>query len=354
MKGSAFCYLYICNIYIFAIRKVMTIGMNSLYSTIGIYTVIGCVVFAIIITLINHIRTRHIMKSLNRMLESAIAGTFNPEEIDESMLSAMEFKFGRYLAAVELERRNADFEKDKIKTLISDISHQTKTPISNVMLYSELLQEQDLDEASSGYAKALNAQAQKLNFLIISLIKMSRLETGILALNPKPEPLMPLLKEAYTQLAPKAASKGLEFNVVFPNKNKHINDINENDNNGSDNAGHDNDINVICDAKWTLEAVCNIIDNAIKYTDTGSVTIEVIVYEIFCCIKIADTGIGISEEELAQIFRRFYRSPQAAGTEGVGIGLYLAREIIAKEGGYIKLSSMPGKGASFSVFLPLE
>lgn len=311
--------------------------MNSLYNTIGIYTVIGCAVFAIIITLINLIRTRHIMKSLNRMLESAVAGTFSPEEIDESMLSAMEFKFGRYLAAVELERRNADFEKDKIKTLISDISHQTKTPISNVMLYSELLQEQDLDEASSGYAKALNAQAQKLNFLIISLIKMSRLETGILALNPKPEPLMPLLEEAYTQLAPKAASKGLDFDIVF-----------------LDEIERKNDTQVICDAKWTLEAVCNIIDNAIKYTDAGSVTIEVIVYEIFCCIKIADTGIGISEEEQAQIFRRFYRSPQAAGTEGVGIGLYLAREIIAKEGGYIKLSSMPGKGASFSVFLPME
>ena len=311
--------------------------MNSLYSTIGVYTVIGCAVLAIVITLIHQIRTRNIMKRLNRMLESAIAGTFNPEEINESMLSAMEFKFGRYLADVELERKNADFEKDKIKTLISDISHQTKTPISNVMLYSELLQEQDLDEVSLGYAKALNAQAQKLNFLIISLIKMSRLETGILALNPKAEPLMPLLEEAYTQLAPKAASKRLDFNIVF-----------------SDESKLKNDIKVTCDAKWTLEAVCNIIDNAIKYTDAGSVTIEVIVYEIFCCIKITDTGVGIAEEEQAQIFRRFYRSPQSADTEGVGIGLYLAREIIAKEGGYIKLSSIPGKGSSFSVFLPLE
>ena len=328
--------------------------MNSLYSTIGIYTIISCVLFAIIITLINHIRIRRIMKSLYRMLESAIAGNFNPEEIDESMLSAMEFKFGRYLADVELERKNADFEKDKIKTLISDISHQTKTPISNVMLYSELLQEQDLDEVSSGYAKALNAQAQKLNFLIISLIKMSRLETGILALNPKPEALMPLLEEAYTQLAPKAASKGVKFDIVFADENERLKVIDRFDKDGHCNDAHNNEVKVICDAKWTLEAVCNIIDNAIKYTDTGSVTIEVIVYEIFCCIKITDTGIGIAEEEQAQIFSRFYRSPQAAGTEGVGIGLYLAREIIAKEGGYIKLSSKPGQGASFSVFLPME
>ncbi|MCH5256749.1 MAG: HAMP domain-containing histidine kinase [Lachnospiraceae bacterium] len=306
--------------------------MNIVYGTYSFYAGIICTTLVIIIALVNQIRTKNTMKRIDHMLDSAIAGTFNPEEIDESMLSSMEFKFGRYLANVELERKNADFEKNKIKTLISDISHQTKTPISNVVLYSELLQEQDLDETSSGYTRALNSQAQKLNFLIISLIKMSRLETGILALNPKPELLTPLLEEVYIQLAPKAASKGLEFNIVFPDEN----------------------IKVIYDAKWTLEAICNIVDNAIKYTETGSVTIEVIVYEIFCCIRITDTGIGISEEEQAQIFRRFYRSPQASGTEGVGIGLYLAREIIAKEGGYIKLSSMPGKGAAFSVFLPLE
>ncbi|MCH5249937.1 MAG: HAMP domain-containing histidine kinase [Lachnospiraceae bacterium] len=305
--------------------------MNIVYDTYIFYAGIICTTLIIVIALVNRIRTGNVMKRLDRMLDSAIAGTFNPEEIDESMLSSMEFKFGRYLADVELERKNADFEKNKIKTLISDISHQTKTPISNIMLYSELMQEQDLDETSSGYTRALSAQAQKLNFLIISLIKMSRLETGILALNPKPELLTPLLEEVYTQLAPKASSKGLEFDIVFPDEN----------------------VKVIYDAKWTLEAICNIVDNAIKYTETGSVAIEVIAYEIFCCIKITDTGIGISEEEQAQIFRRFYRSPQAAGTEGVGIGLYLAREIIAKEGGYIKLSSMLGKGAAFSVFLPI-
>lgn len=320
---------------------------DIIYNISRIYVLIFCAVFIIVIALINQMRIRHIMHNLDNMLDMAINRSFNPEQIDESMLSALEFKFGRYLSDVELERRNTAYEKDKIKTLISDISHQTKTPISNIMLYSELLQEQNLNDVSQGYSKALNAQAQKLNFLIISLIKMSRLESGILALNPKPEPLMPLLEEAYTQLAPKAASKGLDFNIVFPNENKRINDM--------DQCGkyeNDDDIKVICDAKWTLEAICNIIDNAIKYTETGSVTVDVDTYEMFCCIKITDTGMGISENEQAQIFKRFYRSPQTSSTEGVGIGLYLAREIIAKEGGYIKLSSMPGKGSSFSVFLP--
>lgn len=105
--------------------------------------------------------------------------------------------------------------------------------------------------------------------------------------------------------------------------------------------------------KWTLEAVSNIVDNAIKYTPSGgSVTICSQEYEMFVCIRIADTGIGMSEEETAKIFTRFYRSSEVSDERGVGIGLYLAREIIAKEGGYIKVSSKKGEGSVFSVFLP--
>lgn len=310
--------------------------MND-FSSLGINILIVSAVFLIIASVINILHVRRTMKRMDNMLDQAIAGDFNADTINESMLSALEFKFARYLGDMELSVKNSAYEKEKIKTLISDISHQTKTPISNIVLYSELLQEQDLDETSANYAKALNAQAGKLNFLIISLIKMSRLETGILSLHPKSEPLLPLLEKAYIQLAPKAASKGLNFDIVFPDKKK-----------------QNTDIRAFFDEKWTLEALCNIIDNAIKYTDTGSVTIEASIYEIFCHIKIIDTGIGIPEEEQAQIFSRFYRSPQAADKEGIGIGLYLAREIIANEGGYIKLISKPGQGSSFSVFLPLE
>ena len=107
------------------------------------------------------------------------------------------------------------------------------------------------------------------------------------------------------------------------------------------------------DFKWTLEAVSNIVDNAVKYTTAGgTVTIGAREYEMFVCIHIADTGIGMSEEETAKIFARFYRSPEVRDERGVGIGLYLAREIVAKEGGYIKVSSRKGAGSVFSVFLP--
>ncbi|MGL4790465.1 MAG: sensor histidine kinase, partial [Phocaeicola sp.] len=106
---------------------------------------------------------------------------------------------------------------------------------------------------------------------------------------------------------------------------------------------------------WTAEALYNIIDNAIKYTPSGgSVRISVTAYQLFCRIDVTDTGIGISEDETAKIFSRFYRSQQVTDKDGVGLGLYLAREIMAAQGGYIKVASKSDCGSVFSVFLPMK
>lgn len=92
--------------------------------------------------------------------------------------------------------------------------------------------------------------------------------------------------------------------------------------------------------------------HAIKYTEHGTITISTVNYEMFVRIDISDTGPGIPESEQAKIFTRFYRSKKVPKQDGVGIGLYLARQIIANEGGYIKVTSVPQKGSTFSVFLP--
>ena len=96
----------------------------------------------------------------------------------------------------------------------------------------------------------------------------------------------------------------------------------------------------------------NIVDNAIKYTEHGTIRISAVSYEMFARIDISDTGSGIPETEQAKIFARFYRSKSVREQEGVGIGLYLSRQIISGEGGYIKVASVPGKGSAFSIFLP--
>lgn len=287
-----------------------------------------CILAAALCILRNRRRTARTMDRIEHMLDAAMDGSFSENTFDESRMSALETKFAHYLSASSISARKIAVEKDKIKTLIADISHQTKTPIANLLLYSELLAEEDLPEAAQSNVKALHSQTEKLHFLIDSLVKLSRLENGILTLHPRPEPLQPMLLKIQEQFAPKAERKGLCLRLEATSAS------------------------AVYDPKWTAEALCNIVDNAIKYTEHGGVTLCAAAYEMFVRIDISDTGAGIPETEQARVFSRFYRCEDARDTEGIGIGLYLAREIVSGENGYIKVSSAKGQGTTFSVFLP--
>lgn len=285
-----------------------------------------CIAAAIAVIIIYRRRTVKIIRSLDKMIDKAINGTFTEENIDESMLSSVEAKLAGYLSASELSAKNVAAEKEKIKELISDISHQTKTPIANILLYTDLLKEQELNGQARLCAEETAAQAEKLSFLIITLVKLSRLETGVFALLPVKTDLMPMLEKIYRQYQPKAEEKGLRFTL------------------------EPTEAQAVFDEKWSAEAIGNIVDNAIKYTDSGFVTISVREYEMFCSVTVSDSGKGIAEEEQGRIFTRFYRSPSVSPKEGIGVGLYLAREIVNGCGGYIKVSSEVNKGTDFSVF----
>jgi len=284
---------------------------------------------AIIVVCIDRFRMRRMVTRMNRMLDAAIKGEFVQERFDESLVSSLESKMMGFLSASCLSFRNQKEEKEKIKEWIADISHQTKTPIANILLYAQLLEEQKLSEENRECVKALYEQAEKLNFLITSLVKLSRLETGVLKLYPKKDSLCVMLKEIKMQYAPKAKEKGIQFWV------------------------EDTKEKAVFDRKWTEEAIGNLVDNAIKYTPKeGNIWIFIESYELFCRIIIKDTGIGIREEEQAKVFERFYRSRESDETEGVGIGLYLTRQILTEEGGYLKLFSESGKGTEISAYLP--
>ena len=115
------------------------------------------------------------------------------------------------------------------------------------------------------------------------------------------------------------------------------------------------DLTVSHDSKWTSEALFNLLDNAVKYTPAGGkIAVSVVLWEMYVEIKVTDTGKGISESNQAAIFQRFYREEEVHEQQGVGIGLYLAREIVTRQGGYIKVVSEPGKGSEFSIMLPLR
>ena len=278
-----------------------------------------------------YVRTSYIMSRLERMIDQAIDDTFIESTYNEKKLSKLEAKMYRYLSAGNTSFRQVNQEKDKIKTLIADISHQTKTPIANILLYAQLLKEApELDERTRQIVGQIETQTEKLSFLIASLVKTSRLENDIITVAPKQDSVGKLLRQLTLEYTSVAGQKGVNLQTEL----------------SSDPAA-------CFDFKWTLEALSNIVDNAIKYTPTGGyVTISVREYELFVCIDVTDSGLGMTEEETAKVFTRFYRSPRVYEEKGVGIGLYLAREIVSKEGGYIKVSSEFSRGSVFSVFLP--
>lgn len=281
--------------------------------------------------LLSHRRTARIMESLDAMLTKAIGGSFPAESFDESRMSSLESRLAQYLSASQVSALNIKKQRDRINSLISDISHQTKTPVANLKLYSQLLEEQPLSPQAMGCARAISAQTEKLESLMDALVKSSRLETGILALQPERQAIAPVLRRAVEQYMPRAREKGLELNLAeFEGE-------------------------AVFDAKWTEEALCNLLDNAVKYTPAGGrVTVSSRDFEMFSVIRVEDTGPGIAEEEQSRVFSRFYRSPSVRDREGVGLGLCLTRQIAEGQGGYVKLDSAPGQGSRFSLYLPRE
>lgn len=220
-------------------------------------------------------------------------------------------------------------EKEQIKTLISDISHQIKTPIAAANTFAELLSDGELSaEERTEYITTLQMSLGKLTFLTNSLIKMSRLESGIISLKPEKNSLNEIVLQAVKTVYAKAKEKGILITFEC-----------------------DQAFEAVLDFNWTAEAISNVIDNAVKYTPQGGfVRLQITEYPSFLRLDISDNGVGIPEEEQAKIFGRFYRGKQSVGTDGVGIGLYLTREIINKQNGYMKVSS-DENGSTFSMFL---
>lgn len=220
-------------------------------------------------------------------------------------------------------------EKEQIKTLISDISHQIKTPIAAANTFAELLSDGELSaEERTEYITTLQMSLGKLTFLTNSLIKMSRLESDIISLKPEKNSLNEIVLQAVKTVYAKAKEKGILITFEC-----------------------DQTFEAVLDFNWTAEAISNVIDNAVKYTPQGGfVRLQITEYPSFLRLDISDSGVGIPEEEQAKIFGRFYRGKQSVGIDGVGIGLYLTREIINKQNGYMKVSS-DGNGSTFSMFL---
>ncbi|MBR3041296.1 MAG: HAMP domain-containing histidine kinase [Eubacterium sp.] len=273
---------------------------------------------------------------MEEMLDAAIEGTFVESNYDETKLSRLESRWKEFLGSSVLSNKNLEAERHRLEEFISDISHQTKTPMTNIKMYTELLKEEASrgDGASiekiSSYASMIDRQNVRLEFLIDSLTKLSRLENGTLAVVPKEEEIDKLIATSVSAVESKAKLK----NISIEHKK-------------------DSSLKASFDLKWTNEALINVLDNAVKYSPEGG-KIEVFTeqFDMYQAIHVVDNGPGISEEDMAKIFGRFYRGSEVQQEEGVGIGLYLTREIIAKEDGYIKVvPNNKRKGGELIIYL---
>lgn len=221
-------------------------------------------------------------------------------------------------------------EKEAIQSFLSDLSHQMKTPLSGVAMYTDLILAGNLSAGEQQeFLTRIHSGVEKLQWMMDSLMKMSRLEVGAIELVPVPASIKQTISDSIGTVLASAAQKNITIQTAAFT-----------------------DVHLLHDSKWTAEAMSNILENAIKYSKLGSeihITLETL--PIYTKISFVDHGTGIGKEEWNSIFKRFYRGKNAEDTKGAGLGLYLTAVILEKQGGYILVDSIPGQYTSFSMFL---
>lgn len=210
-----------------------------------------------------------------------------------------------------------------------EIAHQMRTPLTNMETYTGLLRERLEDTAALQYIGAVEESERKLHFLAESFIKMSRLEQHVIQIRKEETDIRKTVQNALGQIQNQAEERRIRFEISLPEK-------------------------AVCmhDANWLGEALYNILDNAVKYSAPGGrVELSARESEMFLKIRVRDYGLGIDPGEESWIFRRFYRGSRVTTQEGFGIGLYLAREIVNRHGGFLTAKRME-PGVQMEISLP--
>ncbi len=299
----------------------------------GVLLTACALVWLFLLTLFFAKRLSQFTSDLCQTMDSMISGGQEPAraEDSETIFARISYRLSRLYGILQENRRRVDEERRELQTLVSDISHQVKTPVANLKMVTDtLLAKPVTEQERRDFLQGIRSQTDKLEFLVQSMGKASRLETGAVTLEKKDVPLLDTLAQAMSGIVYGAEQKGISVEVQCPD-----------------------DLRVSHDSKWTAEALFNLLDNAVKYTPAGGkISVSVERWEMYVKLDVTDTGKGIPESRQAAIFRRFYREEEVHDQPGVGIGLYLAREIVTRQGGYIKVASEVGRGSTFSVFLP--
>lgn len=232
-------------------------------------------------------------------------------------------------AKSEAERGTKEFLRD----MISNISHQLKTPLAALTMYMEILEEEpENTETVKTFSGKSLCSLERMEQLIQSLLKMARLDTGNIVFEKRQCPVSEIVAQAAAELSERARKE--EKTIVTEGLPEEC---------------------VFCDPEWTKEAVENLVKNALDHTEAGG-TVRIIWKRtpVLFCLTVEDDGCGIAQEDIHHIFKRFYRSKSSSDRQGVGLGLSLAKSIVEGQSGMLSVESKPGEGSAFSMGFPIS
>ncbi len=274
-------------------------------------------------------RYRHI-KKLSEYLRRISQGEYSLDIRDnvEGELSILKSEI--YKVTLMLSEYNEQLKQERLvlSEQMADISHQLKTPLTSMMVMIDLLRRENLSEQKrQEFTSHLYAQLERIEWLVSSLLKMSKLDAGVVEMNLQEVPAQTLIEKALNPLLIPMEIKDITYSIEGENQV------------------------LICDLHWTTEAVINVLKNCIEHTPKGG-KIEILFKDnpLYSEIQISDNGIGIQKEDLPHIFTRFYRGKNAS-PDSVGIGLAMSKSILRSQGGDITIKSKPDKGSTFFIRL---
>lgn len=300
----------------------------------GIYVAITIIalLFCILTVTLCRRYVKKVYDEIDAVLDRVLSkdGSLTAETGGDDRISKLTHKAGRVVDIVVSETEQSSTEKEVLQSFISDMSHQMKTPLSGINMYTDLLLSGELsDDERQEFLLRIKSGGEKLQWMMDSLIKVSRLEVGAISLEPASRGIKQTISDAISSVLGVASKKNIDIKVAeFA------------------------DIELYHDRKWTCESIVNVLENAVKYSAPNSdIKIAIEQMPLYTKIVVTDSGIGIEKDEQNLIFKRFYRGTNVKDKEGTGLGLYLTTLIMEKQGGYIIADSKPGEYTSFSLFL---
>lgn len=326
-------------------------GINEAFkSSKFIFIIIGST-FGGLLILLNYIQYRGIysrVRNLTRASKEILEENYDVNLYEEKEGDFAKLSYGFKNMRQVLQSQMVDLKKEKefLVNILSDISHQLKTPLSALIIYNDILSNKKISEENrEKFLQNSKTQLNRMDWLIKSILKLAKVDARAIEFNMKENSLVNTIYEVIDNVAMMAAEN--KVNIVFKSNMyeesviSNIEEINKKNKNK-------NKFMFNYDDKWLGEALINIVKNGVEHSYNGEIHIELEENPTNTKIVIRDNGVGISEKDLPNIFKRFYKGGKS---ESVGIGLSLSKSIIEAQGGYIEVKSKVDIGTEFKIVL---